>query len=239
MNATATKAVVGVLTVAIVIVVTYLLAQLVGVLLALCFVIGLGMGVMFVPGLITLFGPSLPLKGVFGLGTMILAQLANGATYGYVRPGGKMELCRYDVENNRAKIEGEWVDLDEDPQLYRVGWRPFAIGWEKTPEAIKEYWIDRDDEDVKLESDDGTVLLEETKDGTPLFAPARDGVAVDVIAWIRDMGRNGNNLVNRTKEIAMRDYSGDRSLGELTMAIVMLGAFVISFALGYLMMGMF
>lgn len=220
--------------------IVYGFSRLVGWLLTVVLVFGVVSGFALVPGSIRLLGPSLPMKSVFGLGTMILAQLANGATCAYVREDDTVDLCPYDPDTNRARIDGTWTALGEDVLEYRIAWRPWVISWEKSDRSLRSYCVA--EQDTYAEGEDGTALVKEQRDERPLWTPdadPRDGYIVHCLRYLQDMGRSGNRLLNRTEEITMRDYAGDSSMGGLWVYILLGGSFFGTFITTYLLLVLF
>ena len=203
-------------------------------------VVGLGLGFLLVPGMVRVLGPSLPGKSLFGTGNFILGQLANNGSLAYRRADGNVELVPYDSEDKTVWIDGDWKELDDDPTVYRLGWRPFLISWEKTEQSIGNYLVENPD----VTHDAGeSALLKERSGGIPLYTSwpvgSENGYVVHAVRYVKEMGRTGNRLINRAEEIAMRDYGGQSRLNDMKFVMILGAEFFLILVTTYVMLGVF
>lgn len=195
----------------------------------LTIVIFMGMftaGAVGIPLLIMLLGPSLPLKGVFGKGMFILAQMAFGGTMAYYREDGTVALHPYSRDKNSIYVEDQWIELDAEPTIYRVGWADFIV--DADPKGAGEGLVLP--ESIPA-TDGGARLLDERRGGYQLFsdvAPS-DGIIIHWPRYVQQMGRQGNQMINRAKEIAMEKYGGGSTLSQTKFATLVLAATLVMF----------
>ena len=195
------------------------------------FVIGLAVIPVWISVLATPFG-----KNVLGKGMFILGQLAHGGTMAYYRGDGTVDMMPFDRERNAVYRNGVWLELgDEQPTTYRLGWADFLVDCNATDTAPTNTLVEQDS--LRAPTDGGIALLDEWRGGYRLFSDADPSEPViHYPRYLQQMERQGNELINRAKEVALEKYGGDEQTSQTTWGLLLLGGFITMFALSFVML---
>lgn len=197
---------------------------------------GLILGAGLIPGMIVLLGDSVPFKRALGnINYTLGAITAGGAAIVYRGHGATIHP--YDAQEQALYHHGDWHDVDSDGAFatYRLGLRPLVIGYD-AEDALEPYEVD----DLPKQGE-APALLGENRGGYPLFTEydqGTEGLVVHVGKYIKQVGRAGTRLYNRTEEEALKKYGGDEQMAQLYLMGLLFFAFGSMFVLTYFILGM-
>lgn len=199
---------------------------------------GLLAGALLIPGLILLLGDAVPFKQALGNINYTLGAITAGGTAIIYRDQGAT-IHPYDNENHSIYQQGEWHSLPKkgDWTTYRLGLRPLVIGYD-ADDALAPYAVPRDE---LPEEGEAPALLGETRGGYPLFTEfdqSTENLVVHVGKYIKEIGRAGTRLYNRTEEEALKKYGGDENMKQMYLMLVLFAAFGVMFVLTWIILGM-
>lgn len=197
---------------------------------------GLLLGAGLIPGLILLLGDAVPMKRAFGnINYTLGAVTAGGAAIIYERDGAG--IYPYDKDEHALYRDGDWedisVDLNAGWSTYRLGLAPLVIGYD-AEDALTPY-------EVSDLPESAPSLLDETRGGYALFsehARGEENLVVHVGKYIKEVGRAGTRLYNRTEEEALKKYGGDEQMAQIYLMAMLFGAFLIMFVVTYVILGL-
>lgn len=203
--------------------------------LLIAILVGLFAGFLAIPLYIGLFKAAL-VKSILGKGMFILGQLANGGSMAYLRDSGEVDLVPLDTDRNAVFVDGDWIDLEEDQTIYRMGWAPFAISWEKTKQSIGQFGTNLGD----VEGEGEYALLNDTRGGYQTFTDCinTDGHIIDILRLQQSLGRTGNRLLNRAEEVALRKYAGEDQMNQMKFAMLLTVSWIVVFAMTWFFLTM-
>jgi hypothetical protein len=161
----------------------------------------------------------------------------------------------YDLVPATIDADGTWhyewrgESYTSDGPTFRLGLRPFAITYRKDDETMADLVRSTEVDDergghetVRALAEPGSGAAEPRleADGGAHITPIREmceGYAVDLINVWHQMQRTGGlSVVERAKEAALRDKTGDKSLTPLQHGILLFVLFVVSWGLSYMSM---
>lgn len=198
---------------------------------------GLLLGVALIPTLIMVLGDSLPGKGMFGNLNFTLAAITAGGTALIYRDRGAT-IHPYDAKDHALYRHGEWHDLPDsgDWTTYRLGLAPMVIGYD-ADDALAPYEVD--DDELPEEGKTPALLTEERGDYRLFteFDKTAEGLVIHVGKYIKEVGRAGTRLYNRTEEEALKKYGGDDQMKQMWLMAMLFVAFGVMFVLTWLILG--
>lgn len=194
-------------------------------------------GVATIPLYIHIMGA--PLGGsLLGKGMFILGQLAHGGTMIRYDGEGNVELLPFDKQNGAVYDPDShaWHMLEgEETTTYRFGWAPVAIDTNAEKAAPASTKVPA--EQRPAAADGGTMLLDETRGGVPLFSDvAPDQPAIHYLRYLEMHGRDGNRMISRAEENALEEFGGEGQKSQTFLMMLLIGAFVGMFGLTFAML---
>lgn len=204
--------------------------------IAILIAVSLGMliaGFAFIPTYIKLLATPFG-NNILGKGMFILGQLAHGGSMIYYEGDGTVSIYMYDRETNRVFDGEKWYDVNDDPTTYRFGWAPVVVDCDPEASAPGNTLVDKTQLPRSAATDGGAEPIGESRGGMPLFSDA--DVSEPVIhfpRYLQQMGRDGNELINRAKERALEKYGGEAQTSQTTWAALILAGYIVVFAMTF------
>lgn len=168
----------------------------------------------------------------------IFGQVCAGGS-AVIDDDGELSLRPFNKSRMAYHDGTEWVDIEHAETVYRTGWRPFAIVPEIDADRMQPYTVD--DSGVLGHTDGGVAILDQESGGYQLASEYvdrdTDGVVVDAVRYVREIGRTGNRLLNQAEEYALRKYGGDSQLSDIWRISLIGGGFFVMFVTTWFMLG--
>lgn len=193
-------------------------------------------GVGAIPAWIYLAGTPIG-NNMLGKGMFILGQLAHDGTHIRYEGTGDVKLRPFDSDRGAVydPDNDEWRDVDGEITTYRFGWNDVALGADAELSAPQSTRVNPDD--VAAVADGGATLLDETRNGTPMFTdvdPTQP--AIHHPRYLQMQGRNGNRMISRAKENALEEFGGASNTSEMMLMMLLIGGFIAMFGITFAML---